>query len=196
MVYESFVAYMLSLMHYNMLHGIDVTFSRAIHGSQAHARNELVKKMDGDWLLFLDTDMVFEPDIFEKMHKIATENNIEVLSGIYYQRQPPHIPVVYKIVDGQFFSWDPFQFEESLLPTDGAGAGYLLIKKTVFERIEKELQEEPFSIISPNSEDYSFFLRLKKLGIQPYITKDVMCGHTATQIIGKDNFQISKANLP
>lgn len=187
-VYETFVAHMMALMHYNLSHGIDTTFSRSIHGSQAHARNEMVNKLQSDWLLMLDTDMQFEPSIFETLYKTAMHYNLEVLSGIYYQRQKPHNPVVYHLRDDQFFSWDPFQFPEPVLTTDATGAGCLLVKATVFERIKKELNEEPFSIIPPNSEDFSFFRRLKKLGIQPHITKEVMCGHYSATAIGKADF--------
>jgi len=188
LIYEHFVAHLLALMHYNLTHGIDATFSRSIHGSQAHARNEMVNKLETDWLLMIDTDMQFEADMFEKLYNIAVANNIEVLSGIYYQRQAPHPPIVYHLKDDQFFSWDPFQFPESLVPTDATGAGCLLVKKTVFDRIKDELKEEPFSIIPPNSEDFSFFRRLKKLGIQPWVTKEVMCGHYTVGAVTKAMF--------
>ena len=180
---------MMSLVHYNLTHKIEVFYTRANHGSQADARNELVDNMQGDWLFMIDTDMSFEPDTFEKILKLAQENNLEVVSGLYYQRQSPYHPVAYTLKDGKYYSWDPKEIKDlDLVPSMGVGGGCLLVKSTVFKRIKEELGEKPFSVIPPLSEDLSFCKRLEKLDIQPYIAVNIEVGHLALKEVTRSDF--------
>ena len=52
-----------------------------------------------DYVLWLDSDMVFPEDFHERMLKTLTENNLDILSGIYYKRKPPYSPVTLGSLD-------------------------------------------------------------------------------------------------
>jgi hypothetical protein len=78
---------------------------------------------------------------------------------------------------------------KQLIPIDSAGAGTLLIRRNVIERIGAELKEEPFSITPPYSEDNSFFSRTRKLGIQAYCTPYIESLHLRTQPLSSADYE-------
>ena len=189
MVFERFVINMIQLVHYNMVHNLCVLYTRTTTGDQAVARNELSRVMRGDWLFMLDTDMQFDPNIFHQLLTTATENNLEILSGIYCKRATPYQPCSFVIREDKMYHADVYKAPEQLVRVDGVGAGCLLIKRNVFNRIREELKEEPFTVTYPYSEDLSFFLRVKKLNIPVYVAREVECGHLGLEEIRYKHFQ-------
>jgi hypothetical protein len=157
------------------------------------ARNNLCKATIGDWLLMLDTDHAFGPDLLARL-MYATENfrvdgqPIDVLTALYHYRVPPFLPVLYTFGEkdklATITSWD----NQQLIPIDSAGAGCLMIRRSVIERICTELKEEPFTITLPFSEDNSFFMRLRKLGIQAYCAPYIESLHLRTQPLSSADY--------
>ena len=189
MIYEPFVTSLVQLVQYNQAKGINVWYNRTTIGSQAIARNDLVKQMRGDWLFFLDTDIVLPCNSLEKLLEILNKNNIDVLSGIYYQRQAPHSPIVYHSEDEEIWNYNPNFHQSEIVPVFAVGGGCLLVRRKVFDRIKKELNEEPFDIIASSGEDISFCRRLKKLNIPIYGTNQIKVGHLSLQPITESTFQ-------
>ena len=153
------------------------------------ARNHLVEHMEGDWLLQLDTDHVFAPDVLIRMIRLAEKNNLPVLSAIYQYKHPPHQPVMglwageahlNPIVD-----WDP---EAETVQVGACGAGCLLVRKEVFKRVKRELKEAPFAIRPGLSEDYSFFKRCQELGIPVHVAPKIECHHTIRTILSVQDY--------
>ena len=149
------------------------------------ARNGLAKRCLGDWMLMLDVDHAFSPDLLARMLFAMNVYQVDVLSALYHYRTPPHLPVLFvfdkeKKAMSHLVDWD---CNAKIFEIDSAGAGTLLIKKNVFERIYSELNEEPFSITPPYSEDHSFFLRLRQLGIKAYCTPYIESAHLYTNPI-------------
>ena len=156
----------------------------------AAARNELVLQMLGDWLLMLDCDHAFAPDLLARMVYTMNTYELDALTAIYHSRLPPYRPVLYhwnKEDSGciQVLDWDK---KAKIFQVDSCGGGCLLVKRQVFERIYTELKEEPFAIIPPFSEDHSFFRRLKKLGIKSYCAPAIQSAHLATRPITSDQY--------
>lgn len=153
-----------------------VHYDRARASDHSHARNQLVDQMRGDWLLQLDVDHQISPDLLVRLLHRMEEYSAEVVVGFYQERNPPHVPVLYKHVKdfygaiGEWESNEPFY-------VDAAGAGCLLVKRGVFERIWNELHEKPFSKIPGLSEDLSFFQRVEKLGIKVLVDPRVQHPH-------------------
>jgi hypothetical protein len=142
-------------------------------------RNDLLNNFLGDWMLMFDTDVTFDPDIAARMVVTMERAGVDVLTGIYSYKKPPHNPVLYM--------WNPeFKRHEvitdwdrssDLFPVDSAGAGCLLVKRSVFERITSELNENPFDRYGAKGEDHSFFMRLDKLGIKAYCAWKIELQH-------------------
>ncbi len=161
----------------------------------AAARNNLVDQMRGDWMLMLDTDHEFEPDICARMLTIFQGNDLDILSALYLQKVPPFTPVIYQWNEDTLFAiadWglkdenqdiprEKSARQKSLIPVGSTGAGCLMVHRRVFEKIATELKQGPFDIINPFGEDHSFFKRCKDLGFKAYCAPFIECYHLRLQ---------------
>lgn len=168
-----------------------IHYEKATSSYHASARNELARRMKGNWLLQLDTDHQFESDLLVRLLATFEEHNLDVLCGFYQMRMWPHHPVVYKYIDDQLTpEGEPvsrpivgWAEDHPIIQVSAAGAGCLLVRRRVFDRIRRELREEPFDVRHPWSEDHSFFLRLRQLGINAYCDTRIQYSHLATRRI-------------
>jgi hypothetical protein len=152
------------------------------------ARNNLVNDMLGDFLFMLDTDHDFEPDILLRMLDILNRGNLDVLTGFYVHRRPPYTPVLFDFNGNepqQVIDWNR---HATLFQVKCAGGGCLLVRRHVFDRIRKEFRCEPFDLIPPLGEDFSFFKRLEILGIPAYMTTDIEAKHLEIRPVGLAEF--------
>jgi GT2 family glycosyltransferase len=69
------------------------------------------------------------------------------------------------------------------LEVGAVGAGALLVKRNVFQRIKKELGEAPFQITEGLSEDYSFCRRCRILGIPITLALNVEAHHVTRNVL-------------
>ena len=176
-----------------------VHYDRATASFHSYARNELVKRFHGDWLLMLDTDHSFEPDLVVRMDNIMNRHDIDVLTGLYQYKSAPHAPVLYWHDEpGMAYSplggWDKDKGIQAI-ECKSAGAGCLMVRRSVYERIENELDEGPFDIIHPFSEDHSFFRRLEKLDIKAYFAPEIHSYHLAISEITLDDYDTNAVSL-
>jgi len=174
-----------------------VHYERAKASYHTFARNTLVDLIKGDWLLMLDTDHQFEPDIVARMLSLLDNLKIDVLTGLYCYKSPPYAPVLYQsntkldcfepIVD-----WDQ---QVKCFEIASAGAGCLMVRKSVFDRIKDELHESPFDVSHPFSEDHSFFRRLQKLGIKAYCAPNIESHHLQIKPISYSEMDKASLNI-
>lgn len=150
----------------------------------AFARNHLCDHVYGDWLLMLDNDHSFEPDLLSRMLRIMYTHNTPVLTALYQYKQSPYAPVIFvENPDNKTKEINPFEmlgdWDRSLevMQIASSGAGCLLIKKEVINKIREELNEDPFDISFPHSEDLSFFKRLLKLKIPVFCAPQIEYHH-------------------
>jgi cellulose synthase/poly-beta-1,6-N-acetylglucosamine synthase-like glycosyltransferase len=158
-----------------------IHYTRAQVSLHAAARNELAEKMRGDWLLQLDTDLVFDPDFCARLVRTMESYKIDILTGVYAYKSNPNVPTLYH------FNETTRRHEPIAIPReahdmeifeiDSAGGGCLLVRRSIFERIVTELHESPFDMIPPCGEDHSFFMRARKLGIKAYCAWKVQAAH-------------------
>ena len=172
-----------------------IYYDKASASFHSFARNSLVQRMKGDWLLMLDTDHVFDPDLACKMTQRMYMHNVDVITGFYQYKFPPYAPVLYRFIKGGHAiigDWDKdIEFQQ----VDSAGAGCLLVRRSVFQRITNELKEEPFDIIPPYGEDHSFFYRLRKLKIKAYFDSTIQYNHIVYRPVTLDDYEKEKDNL-
>ncbi len=166
-----------------------VNYVKATASLHFFARNNLVEQMKGDWLVMLDTDHAPDPDVIMRMLDAVNKNNIQVATALYRHRASFGGPVIY--------NWDETGFAQPIafwtkdvpvMQIDSAGAGCLFVKKEVFERIEKELKEKPFTPIDYYGEDHSFFQRCKKLKIPAYALMDIESPHLKVEKLEMKNY--------
>ncbi len=156
-----------------------VHLARSRYGKHDFARNQLADNMLGDWLFFVDADHEFEPDILSRLMVQMVRHNLEVVCGLYCYKDQAESPVLYmhNTEHDAYEVLADFDKTRDLVRADSTGGGCLLIRRTVFDRIRKEIGQKPFSKIGGLGEDHSFFLRIKKLGIPLHCAWKVRAGH-------------------
>lgn len=164
-----------------------VHYDHATVSFHSFARNCLVDRMMGDWLLMLDTDHAFEPDLCARMLWHMDQAEVDVLTGLYLYNSEPYYPKLYTKEEGGYIGgWDK---DAVLFQVDSAGAGCLMVRRMVYDRIRDELEESPFDIIPPFSEDLSFFERLSTLEIKAYCAPNIESYHLQTREVGLVEYQ-------
>jgi 2-polyprenyl-3-methyl-5-hydroxy-6-metoxy-1,4-benzoquinol methylase len=147
------------------------------------ARNTIVEhflETDMDYLLFIDSDMIWEPDSLELAYNLIQQQQVDIVTGIYFTKGAPHLPVIKKLdLDAGcyniFVEWGNQPFE-----VDGAGMGFMLISRKVLETMKQPL----FSWDAGFSEDLNFCLRAKKdHGFKIWAHPGIKLGHIGNKII-------------
>ena len=154
-----------------------IHYDRASISLHAMARNSLAERMYGDWLLMLDTDHSFDPDILLRLHTKMMTYDLDVIVGAYTFKVPPYTPVAYIDSTSGYKMIGKWTDDVDLLRIDSAGAGCLLVRRKVFDRIRDELKEQPFDMKDGFGEDHSFFKRLERLEIPVFLHTKAECHH-------------------
>lgn len=145
-----------------------------------------------DYILFLDSDMQFPEDIIEKL--IA--HGKEITSGLYFKRQPPYTPLVYKreIKDEEVYFYQAKELGKGLYEVDGVGAGCMLIKTEVFTKIEQPFFYPWISSTKQSglSEDLAFCHRAREVGYKIYVDTNVECGHVTQDVVRRTHWDRCK----
>lgn len=166
-----------------------ILYNKATISWHSGARNQLVEEMEGDWLLQLDTDHVFAPDMLVRLLELKAKYNYPVISAVYQFKYPPHGPVA-GIWQGDkslspILDWDR---SAEIIPVGAVGAGALLVDRSVFAKIKRELGEPPFEVTEGLSEDYSFCRRCRILGIPIGLAVNVQCHHTIRTVLDMEDY--------
>jgi hypothetical protein len=170
-----------------------IFYNRVMASYHSFARNVLVDTMQGDWLLMLDTDHEFEPDLAARMLFQMNKHNIDVLVGIYQYKREPYPPVLYRWNDKgtalePIGKWDS---NATIFQIGSAGGGCMMVRKKVFDEIQTKLHVKPFDICAPFSEDHSFFKYLRRLRIKAYCHPDIQSHHLIYKALSLKDYDMS-----
>ena len=160
------------------------------------SRNKLAAKAmkdEFDYMLWLDSDMVFSPDILEKL--IADDK--DMVSGLYFRRTSPYTPVIFKdseLKDGRLVWSDYTDYPKGeLFKVAGAGFGCVLMKTDmIFDMIGK--YGDWFTPLYNSGEDLSFCYRARELGYEIWCDSRIKCGHMSHQMITEDFYEAFKGD--
>ena len=107
------------------------------------SRNELAKfaiKNEFDYVLWLDSDMVFDDDLLERMMKTLQENDLDMLTGLYFRRVLPYSPVLFDELTVKKAGWKWTEFEtipgKGLFEVGGCGFGCVLMTTDVLISVQ------------------------------------------------------------
>jgi glycosyltransferase involved in cell wall biosynthesis len=164
--------------------GQSLKLIRSSHAFHTLARNDLAKQAEGEFVLMLDTDHQFEPDLLFRLINAANKYEADVVASLYLMKTPPHRPTLWRFpgdrITQPLGAWP----KDEAMEIDCAGAGGLLIKTSVFTRIWRELRQEPFDTHQfmqdgggPVGEDFAFFRRCKMLGLRAITCPWIQCHH-------------------
>lgn len=160
----------------------EVEISLAIGSLIYDARNRLAQKAvseNFDRVLWLDSDMIFGPDLMEKLNARIDEG-AELVSGLYFTRRAPLEPVVYSDIrkENGVPKRDPYMDypRDAIFEVAGCGFGGVMMTADLLRRVGDEFGL-PFSPILGFGEDLSFCLRVGKLGIPMFCDSAIKLTH-------------------
>lgn len=161
-----------------------------------NSRNDLAKKAiecECDYILWLDSDMVFEPDILIKL--LNDRESGDIISGLYFRRVQPFTPVLFsklEMKDG-ICDWQPqTEIPNGIFTVDGCGFGCVLMPtQVVFDVFAK--YGDCFSPINGTGEDLSFCWRARQCGYSVVCDPTVSLGHVGHHIIDRNFYEAFKA---
>ena len=162
--------------------GLDITATMATHV----ARNMIISRLTEDYILFVDSDMMFTPaQVGALMGALGEDPKMGMVSGLYIKWDGSGEPIVNwkqgrKWVDDKekFRRVVKYMQEGALKPVDTCGLGFSLIDTAVFKRIKDPYFEFAFDKKgNPLTEDTVFISKLKRAKYHPSVHFGVQVGH-------------------
>lgn len=157
------------------------------------ARNQLAKKAINQRfrrVLWLDSDMCFEPDLLNKLAADMDEGR-DYVCGIYMTRKEPIKPVIYNelhYVDGTPTAEAYMDYpRDSVFEIAGSGFGAVMMSVDMLKAVGDKYGS-PFSPELGWGEDLSFNRRAASLGYKMHCDSRIDVGHVGLTIINQATY--------
>ena len=150
-----------------------------------------------DRVLWLDSDMVFQPDLLERLSADMDETGSEYVSALYFTRRLPTKPVVYSRIDYEPGGdgipakahaepyWD--YPKDTMFLCAGTGFGAVMTSTNLLKRIWDKYGE-PFNPLPHMGEDLSFCYRAGQMGYYLFCDSRVKVGHIGGMIFDEQTY--------
>lgn len=188
-------------------------------GGIVRARNMIVRDFlatkTAGWLAWIDTDHGFAPDTIDRLIQSADPVERPVVGALTFGQavgpsdgwggwRPAVWPVLTRWVEDSpngrgFLPWLDYP-RDQVVQVAGTGSGLILIHRSVFERIaeaEGPRWYSPLPTPSGNgeelSEDFSFCLRLRQLGIPLHVDTSVKTTHMKPTWLNEAEYLVGRA---
>jgi hypothetical protein len=164
-------------------------------------RNKLFEqayKDNVDYMLFVDSDMDWRPEMIHKM----VQFDKDVVTGVCLSRKPMvdniHLPALFEKVDDEYRTMS--SFPDTPFKVDASGLAFMLLKKNVIKKMTELIPTlgVPFDHLYGKDvgvkrvgnsdlmgEDISFCYRLNKAGFEILCLPEIKVGHVVQFSLGK-----------
>lgn len=164
------------------------------------SRNSLATmaiQMDADYVFWLDSDMVFQPDTLVKMMDTVQKHDIDMLTGLYFRRVPPYSPVLFDKLEMRtktVLDWSEFKtIPEDLFEVGGCGFGCVLVNTEVLISVQGK-HGNMFAPMGNNGEDIAFCIRARDCGYKIICDPSIICGHVGYSVVDDQFFKAFSNN--
>lgn len=201
------IASVMSLLHLRLpLPGVEWIFN--VGSILPLQRNYVVQHMRGDWLLFIDDDMVFGPDTLLRLLQtredlIAQGVEPDILGALCFRRSPPHQPTLLLREHPDSGPYRPMTdyLDKEVVEVDATGMAFAIVSRSAFERIagmEMPSYEDRTSGSAPAEffrwhgnvgEDIRFCSDLKSRGGHIYVDTRVKTRHVSEHQVGEADWR-------
>ena len=152
-----------------------------------------------EWCLMVDADMSFGPDAFERTLAVADPIKAPIVGGLCFAGGSSGVvkPTIRIITSLEPLTIDTLYDypQDELIQVDATGAAWLLIHRSVFEKVEEAHRDHPYtwfadSVYGGNElgEDITFCLRARQLGIPVHVHTGIHIGHMKMQVLDQDSY--------
>jgi hypothetical protein len=171
----------------------------------ASARNDIcsmfLNEHQADWLLMVDSDMVWVPEAVDKLVQTASERSLPVLGALCFtellddngDNQSTAYELVVRNGQAQFAAYQKYP-DNDVFPVAGTGAAFLLVHRDALIKIasgwgdNKDTIWPWFRESTMNGrrvgEDLSFCLRARSAGVPVNVHTGVRVGHIKSHMLG------------
>ena len=127
---------------------------------------EQAKKVNSDYVLWIDSDMMFPSTTAVRL----LEHNKDIVACNYTKRTKPLKTVAYTNLN-DWNSWLPMVTQDELVKVEGVGMGCMLMKLDIFEKIQKPYFEFRYKEDTQDyfGEDFILLGKLREQGYDVYI---------------------------
>lgn len=176
------------------------------------------KYKDAEWLLMIDSDMVFEEDLLDRLLEVADPETCPILGGLCFAggRSGRMYPTLYKLDQTDGHPWvqpvDDYP-EDALVKVGATGAACLLVHRQVFAAMKRPWPKG-FGTLSdgrtnpypwfvegligkdgePYGEDIAFCLKAFQLGIPIHVHTGIKLGHQKSFVLDEEEWHRHKAD--
>lgn len=185
---ESFTSLMQLYSHLNR--NYDVSFSSSIATYLHEGRalilknlNEIHKQKPLDYVLWVDSDMVYSISDFEKILQMSKRRDIPLLSGLYLTKRSIANKPVYMYYDGRDYKLaDNYPQENCLIKVDAVGFGFFLCRAKELFGLYNKYGSTLFKLGNDNNgrmvgEDVLFSMAVTKENIPMFVWTEIQVGH-------------------
>jgi hypothetical protein len=205
--------------HQRIVHGggwLGVQASANLSGPRNGLATRFLEFGKADWMLMIDSDMMFGPDIVERLLQHADPEAAPIVGGLCFgfdedgQVQPTLYGLAGDADDPQvirYHEWPP----DAMFQVAATGAACLLIHKTALERI-RDFQppsrpgqagfnptypwfQETEINGRPVGEDITFCWRAGLAGIPVYVNTAVRLGHIKSRVLTMESYFLGRGLL-
>ena len=174
-----------------------------------HARNRLAHsaiKNETDYVLWLDSDMTFNPDAFERLYA-HIEAGADMVTGLYFRRVPPFSPVLFDKIEfseSNIISYSEFkEIPDKPFTVGACGFGCVLMKTDVLFDLMAEIKARKArgdlsfgaSMFEPKGntgEDIAFCWRARQCGYEIICDPSIPFGHVGHTVITRQFWEANK----
>ena len=173
----------------------------------AEARNQVVQhfltKLDSEWLLMVDTDMVFSPDALDALFDAADPETCPIVGGLCFGggRSGRMFPTMYLLREAGPGE-DPVEIvedypENALCQVTATGAAFLLMHRSALQKIGDHYGK-PYPWFAEGTvakggisfgEDWAFCIRAQSLGIPVHVHTGAKIGHVKPTILNEESYR-------
>lgn len=173
------------------------------------ARNSLtthfLDKQTADWLLWIDSDMSFEHNAVDMLLRAGDAVDRPIVGGLCFGASGDKLfPTIYHLghdAQGHMTTIRVDDYpRDQLVEVDATGAAFLMIHRTVLEKMRAEQFNVTFPFFQetelngqPAGEDLTFCLRSRLLGFPIFVDTRVKVGHHKHQLLTEQLFDSQKA---
>lgn len=162
------------------------------------ARNNMARqavKGGFDRVLWLDSDMSFEPDLMERLSARMDEGR-DFVSALYFTRKAPVRPVLYKECgyfeddDGAVrpvADWYDDYPKDSIFEVAAVGFGAVMMTTDCIKKVADKFGL-PFAPMLGFGEDLSFCGRAQQCDVKMWVDSTIKCGHVGMGTVTEDTF--------
>lgn len=140
---------------------------------------EMAIENNYDRVLWLDSDMQFDSDLYERL-AVHLDNGLEFVSGVYKTRKSPYKLVVYETVEPAG-AISLKKCPKGLKQIEGCGFGGVLMTTELLRAVKEEFGN-PFTPAVNFGEDLSFCYRVTMLGRKIYCDGSIKMGHIGQKV--------------